>query len=366
MGTGLGIYYHLRPSSQSDDKVPLLPIVPPTTENEPAELPPTLSPNEERVSPTSRSTASDPSGSVTSFIATPPDSSEPIRPPTSKDLASYDENLALILKSIQNQRAAGAITLPQIASLLSSADKRDQVTGLTLAAGLGWPIDPSAFSSLSPEVILAALDFCRALFPAQNSRHLLEQWINWMGGLQVCGETAHTLLLEERLPLGGGTSALELMISVNEPGAVLVGLYEFAVHTNLPPTLRGEALLRLHDFIDPISGPNLVGDLLQQLREDRDPWTPRAERLLRWMEKPPISIRSFLEENPFPPEPGTLADLALYLAHEIRSGRKTFDSEAANNGYKAIRQLDAIPLSGEDRLACEYLKLRWDTVSPPP
>jgi len=169
----------------------------------------------------------------------PPDSEMPAIPPPVESAAGepvgYDARVSAMVGAIQAGRAAGPEAIRHASILLGSQNPMDQVGGLALMAGLGRPATPEDLRRYSPEVVLAAVDLCGSLFDDAPARALLGQWIEAMGGAQAAGEMAHTLLLESRLPYGGGSTALDMMMRINDPQAILVGLEEFAVQAGLPP-----------------------------------------------------------------------------------------------------------------------------------
>lgn len=194
-------------------------------------------------------------------------------------LAEYDNRLSALTQTIHTGHEAAAETKQQIPVLLESADPMDQVAGLALASGLD-PLDPERdYATYQPEVVLAAVDLCAAEFNETAAQSLLEVWMEDMGGPQTAAEMAHTLLLEARLPYGGGSTALELMIGVNDPQAIFVGLYEFAVNSRLPDPVRTEALVRLRDHVEPEAYTTYVRECIELAKENGDEWAAQAEQL---------------------------------------------------------------------------------------
>ena len=158
---------------------------------------------------------------------------------------------------------------------------------------------------------------------------------------------AHNLLLEARLPYGGGSTALDLMIGVNEPRAIFVGLLEFAVDSRLPGAIRSEALIRLRDYVDADAYPDHVRECVELAQEFGGDWLPRAQRLQTWIAAPAID-RAILENALAEPAPGALEDLDLLLRH---GGKSALDAETAAFLRFALADLDETAWSGPDQLA---------------
>lgn len=152
--------------------------------------------------------------------ATAPPPAAPL--PAGQKPATYDERIAALLDAVQAIRAAGPEASRNVPRLLASAEPQDQIAGLVLTAGLGPKDLQPDFSRHSPEAVLAAVDLCQALFGETPARRLLEQWQASVGGNPVAGEKAHDLLLAARLPYGGGATALELMVGVNDLQSILI------------------------------------------------------------------------------------------------------------------------------------------------
>jgi|GEM_PF-4324219 hypothetical protein len=282
---------------------------------------------------------------------TPPTTeSNPPEPPTTtrvlpsvalrgSALANYDERLSFLADSVL------AVLDGQ------SDDPLAVVVDLAQRAGLGQ-LDPATdYSRLPPEVVLAAIDLGAAQFGATAARALREQWETDLGGSRPAAETAHNLLLEARLPYGGGSAALEGMIGANEPSAILVGLHEFAVDSRLAGSVRSEALIRLREVVEPNAYPDHVREVVELAQEFGGDWLPRVQRLQTWMAAPAID-RAFLENALAPPAPGALEDLDLLVRH---GGGSALDAETAAFLRSALADLDEAAWSGPDRLAWRRL-----------
>jgi hypothetical protein len=137
-----------------------------------------------------------------------------------------------------------------------------------------------------PETWLAAADLSLHQDGPDAARTLLDHWIAGAGGPQAAGELAHTLLIEARLPHGGGNTALDLMESVNEPQAIFINLYEFAVNPRLPPEIRTASLRRLQARMEPAAYRDIVRECAQRARDGNDPWAVHPERLLEQLDSP--------------------------------------------------------------------------------
>lgn len=273
---------------------------------------------------------------------------------------SYDARIAAMVDIVQANRAMGPEAKQRISALLESPEPQNQASGLVLLAGLGMLEASYDVSKHSPEVVLAAVDLCESLFSDSAARALLGQWMERMGGAQTASEMAHRLLVEARLPLGGGSAALERMIGVNDPPSILVGLYEFAVNPDLPAATRTEALYLLRDHMESEAYANIVQDCTRQVREAGDAWIDRAERMLAWMARPSAPDRSFIESAFAQPNAGTLADLELFLRHEFQAGRLTLDSDTAAALRQSLARLDESSLAGPDRSAVQSLQRHLD------
>lgn len=204
-------------------------------------------------------------------------------PPTAlkgSALAEYDIRLSTLAQSIRSGRETEAETRLQVPALLESAVPMDQVTGLALMSGMG-PIDTQRnYAQYLPEVVLAAVDLSATEFNDTAARSLLDQWMADMGGPQTAAEMAHNLLIEARLPYGGGSTALDLMIGVNDPPSIFVGLFEFAVNPRLPGPVRTEALVRMRDHVEPAHYEKYVRECVELARERDEEWANHAEQLL--------------------------------------------------------------------------------------
>ena len=278
---------------------------------------------------------------------------EPAAPPAVA--ASYDQRIAALLAAVQNRRAAGdAAVRRQIPALLASNDPLDAIVGLALLAGAGaWELLPAGSGS-TPEIALAAADLCAALFEPQVARDLLVQWMARAGGPQAAGEKAHDLLLKAHLPYGGGSAALDFMQNVNDPQAIFIGLYEFAVDPRLPGAVRSEALVRLRARMEPDAYRDLVRECAERARADDEDWALRAERLQARLDA--AVDRRFVETELADPYPGFVEDLELQLRYGLAEERLDLTAETAAFFRDALVRLDAAALSGPDRAAA--LRLR--------
>ena len=249
-------------------------------------------------------------------------------------LADYDERLSFLADSIL------AVDDNQ------SKEPLDEVVALAQGAGLGQLDTAADLARLPPEVVLAAIDLCAAQYGEGAARNLRERWEAALGGHRAAGETAHNLLLEARLPYGGGSAALDGMIGVNEPSAIVVGLHEFAVDSRLPGSVRSEALIRLRDYVEPADYRAHLEEVVELAHEFGGGWVPRAERLQTWTEA--ALDRAFFENALAAPAPGALEDLALL----VRYGKTgALDAETAAFLRSALATLDETAWSGPDRLA---------------
>ena len=281
---------------------------------------------------------------------------EPPSTPMPKDPAAYAARISGVVANIQANRTAGSTTSQQISALLDSAAPQDQVAGLVLLAGLGR-LEPSYdMSPYAPEAVLAAVDLCAAMFSDSAARALLDQWIASAGGAQTAGEMAHTLLLEARLPYGGGSTALEMMIGINDPPSVMAGLYEFAVNEKLPPATRTEAFFLLRDHLVNATYQDIVKDCTEQMQQAGDAWLARLERLLGWMGNSSPVDRAFIQNAFAQPADGLVEDLALFLEHEIQAGKLTLDADAQAALRETLVNLDETALSGADLAALQRLE----------
>ena len=271
------------------------------------------------------------------------------------DSAAYDQRIAALVAAVQTRRAAGADEARrQIPGLLVSNDPRDVIAGLALLAGLdAWDLRPD-FSRYAPEIPLAAADLCAALFDPAPANALLVQWKVRAGGSQAAGEKAHDLLLKANLPFGGGSAALDLMQSVNDPQAIFIGLYEFAVDPRLSGAIRTEALVRLRGRMEPDAYLDLVRECAERARQDDEDWALRAERLQARLDA--AVDRRFVDVELARPYPGLVEDLELYLRDGFESGRLDVDPETAAFFRDSLDKLDAAALAGPDRAAAQRLR----------
>ena len=286
---------------------------------------------------------------------------EPSPAPLAKDPAAYAARISSVVAIIQANRAAGPEARQRISALLESPALQDQVAGLVLLAGLGLLDASYDLTPYPPAAVLAAVDLCGSMFADSAARGLLDQWIAGAGGAQTAGETAHTLLLEARLPYGGGATALELMIGINDPSSVMAGLYEFAVNDKLPPATRTEAFFLLRDHLVNATYEDLVKDCTEQMQQTGDKWLERLERLLGWMGNSSPVDRAFIQNAFAQSSPGLVEDLELYLRHEIQAGRLALDAEAKATLRETLGNLDVAALSGSDQAALQRLQRQLDS-----
>ena len=278
---------------------------------------------------------------------------EPAAPPAGA--ISYDQRIAALLAAIETRRATGeAAVRRQIPALLASTDPMDPIVGLALLAGFkAWDLQPD-WATFAPEIPLAAADLCAALFEPQVARDLLVQWMARAGGPQAAGEKAHDLLLKANLPCGGGSAALDFMQGANDPQAIFIGLYEFAVDPRLPGAVRSEALVRLRARMEPDAYRDLVRECAERARADDEDWALRAERLQTRLDA--AVDRRFVETELADPYPGLVEDLELQLRYGLAEERLDLTAETAAFFRDALVRLDAAALSGPDRAAA--LRLR--------
>ena len=295
--------------------------------------------------------------------ATAPPPAAPL--PAAPKPATYDERIAALLDAVQTVRSAGPEASRNVSHLLASAGPQDQVAGLVLTAGLGSANFQADFSRHSPETALAAVDLCQALLGEAPARRLLEQWQASVGGNPAAGEKAHDLLLAARLPYGGGATALELMVGVNDPQSILIGLYEFAVDPHLPAAVRTEALVRLRDHMDVETFQNIAQTCIAQVQEAKDEWAPRAERLREWALAPVVD-RRFVDGALSRPYPGLVADLESHLRRGLAAERVQMDREAAVYFRETLANLPPAGLTGPDRAAALSLRRQLDSWQPAP
>ena len=274
--------------------------------------------------------------------------------------ADYADGIAAMVAAIQ----AGRTLDPEaIAMLLKSPDPKDQVSGLALMAGLG-SLDGQYDCTRHPvEVVLAAVDLCGSLFGDAAAQTLLGAWTERMGGAQSAGEAAHTQLLEVWLPYGGGSTALDLMMSVNDAPSILAGLCDFALNVELPPSIRADAFIRLRDQMDLEAYRQYIQQWVGQAEEDGGPWASRAERLAELVESSSAALSGpdgtglrWFEESLARPYPGMVEDFELYLRHETRAGRLVLDAETAAALQESVEDLDKTSLAGPDVAAWHRLQ----------
>ena len=280
----------------------------------------------------------------------------------------YDIRLTVMVGIIQSVRASGAEVGEHVPVLLASAEPMEQASGLALMAGLGMQTVPHDLGAYSPEVVLAAVDLCGALFDDSSAQSLLAEWMESMGGARTAGEMAHTLLLEDQLPYGGGSAALDLMVSVNDPQAILVGLRLFAVDADLPSATRTEALLMLRNHMGFEAYRDFVRSCVERARQEGSAWAPRAARLLERVEGPPAVLSgpqsidlAFIENALARSYPGGVEDLELYLRREAQAGRVNMDAEAKAFFSESLADLDETTLAGPDLAALQRLRRQLDS-----
>ena len=272
-----------------------------------------------------------------------------------------DRNVGAVLDLAQAVDRTAPDARQRAAELFAADDMPSQVAGLALLAGQGWLDAQTDWTRVAPETALAAVDLCGALFGAEPADGLLEQWMAGAGGAQAAGEAAHRLLLESRLPCGGGSAALDLMQSVNDPQAIWVGLQEFAVNAALPASVRTEALLRVCALGKEGENLEFARQCVELARGNGDAWAVRAERVLDGQAKlpaagQPAGLDLLWSSDAFAePYPGMVEDVELLLRQGLSSGQLQVDAAAA--GLRtAVANLDEATLSGPDRLALRHLR----------
>ena len=278
-----------------------------------------------------------------------------------KDPAAYAARISAVVAVIQANRAPGPEARQRISALLESPAPQDQVAGLVLLAGLGLLDASYDLTPYPPAAVLAAVDLCGSMFSDSAARSLLDRWIAGAGGAQTAGETAHTLLLEARLPYGGGSTALEMMIGINDPSAVMAGLYEFAVNDKLPPATRTEAFFLLRDHLVNATYGDIVKDCTAQMQQTGDKWLERLERLLGWMGTSSPVDRTFIQNALARPAAGLVEDFELFLRHEIQAGRLVLNADAKAALRETLGNLDIAVLSGSDQAAWQRLQRQLDS-----
>lgn len=215
----------------------------------------------------------------------------------------------------------------------------------------------------APELWLAAVDLCNALFDETAARRLLEQWQAFMGGAQIAGETAHDLLLAARLPYGGGTTALQLMIGVNDPQAIAIGLYEFAVNDELPAATRSEALVLLREHALPSADVNVIQTCAEQVQQTGNAWSRRAQTLRAWLEPDFVLDRRFVENTFAKPYPGLITDLESYCRNASRTGRLNLAEDTLNAFRNSLDSIEKKSFSGSDMVARASLQRCLDALA---
>ena len=279
----------------------------------------------------------------------------PAARPTETPLAEYDARLSALAEAVHIGRDPGPESRPRMSALLESPEPMDQVVGLAQMASLGQLDARTDMARYRPETVLAAVDLCASQFGDSEAQILLDQWTADMGGAQAAAEMAHNLLIEAWLPYGGGSTALELMIGVNEPRAIFVGLFEFAVNSRLPDATQTEALIRLRDHVEPEAYRGYVRECADIARENGDEWAVRANRLLERLDVA-AADGSSVETALAQPYPGMVEDLELDLRHGIRTGRVKLDSKTAAAFRKALATLDESSLPKPDGIALRRLR----------
>ncbi len=268
------------------------------------------------------------------------------------------------MNRIQTLRSDVPEARRQVPGLLASANPQDQVCGLVLMAGLGLGDAARPDQARhAPELWLAAVDLCNALFDEPAARSLLEQWQAFMGGTQAAGEAAHNLLLEARLPYGGGTTALQLMIGINDPQAIAIGLYEFAVNDQLPPSVRTEALILLREHAPPSADVDVIQTCAEQVQQTGDAWSQRAQALRAWLEPDFVLDRRFVENTFAKPYPGLVTDLESYCRNASRTGRLTMAEDTLNAFRNSLDSTEKSSLSGSDMVALASLQRCLDALA---
>jgi len=242
----------------------------------------------------------------------------------------------------------------------------DQVAGLALMAGRDASIIRHRLTGHSPEVILAAVDLCDSLFDEDSARALRETWVDQMGGPPAAGETAHTLLMEARLPFGGGSTALELIGSVLQQTEG-VWLRIFSVNPDLPPDIRTESLIRLHDQMDPQEYRDYIRLCAEQAEQEGDPWSIRARQVLEWVDAPAslfpaeAAVDGNSDDDLAHLPPGGIADLERLLFHGLQNGWLQMDADSARRLGASISSMDESSFSGPDQAALLRLRRHVDS-----
>lgn len=270
--------------------------------------------------------------------------------------------IAAIAQTIQEIQALGPDALPRIRSLLDSADPADQVAGLASLAGLAMPGILPDVSRHPPEVVLAAVDHCQAFYGNSAAERLLESWKAQEGGSRTAGETAHTLLMEARLPYGGGPVALDALDGVLEQTKV-AWLRIFANDAELPSSIRAESIFRLGRHSDPKEFQDFLRSCVEQASADGESWGIRIDRIGKWMEQPAPLDRAFIEAAFAQPDPGTLEDIGFYWDRAFQAGDGEMDAETAAFLRETLEKLDETGLEGPDRMALHRLLRRLDAAA---
>lgn len=275
----------------------------------------------------------------------------------------YDVRLTVMVGIVQTVRASGSEAGKHVPVLLASSIPMEQASGLALMAGLEMSDVPHDLSTYAPEVVLASVDLCGALFGDASAQALLAEWTESMGGARPAGELAHSLLLESQLPYGGGSAALDLMARVNDPQATWVGLRLVAADAGLPAATRTEALLRLRDHMGFQAYRDFVRASVDRARQAGDAWASRAVRLLERLEGPPEVMSgpqrvnpAFIDNALSRSDSGDIEDLELYLRREIPTGRVLMDAEAKAYFRESLADLDEAGLAGPDLAALQRLR----------
>lgn len=268
------------------------------------------------------------------------------------------EGAMSLLERVKQMSDAGGGT-DAAKAWLTSASPAEQAAGLAMLAGRGRLDEVADLASFSPSSVLAALDASHAAFGAEAHQSLLTRWIEAVGGIETAGVTAHTLLLEGDLELGGGLTALDLMEQVNEPAAIFVGLRGFVVDPYLDSTTRLEALLRLRQHMAFEEYQAFVEHARERAAGETGLWPLRLARFREHIEGPPTvqdgPVRfddEFLRLAVTRPYPTLLQDLEMFLRHAAAAGRLQVGSLPS---WNPAEQLSAAASSAAEELAAQRL-----------
>lgn len=299
----------------------------------------------------------------------PPSAAEPVADEESSlQSAGHDANIAAMLHIVQGVTGTEPEIRRRISELLESKDPLQQAGGLALSAGQGTLEASTDVSGCSPQVLLGAMDLTGNLFGNDPRNALLGRWENSMGGAQTAGEKAHRLLIESRLPYGGGSTALELMQNVNDPQAISAGLREFALNEELPLSIRAESLLLLRNHLENKAYQEFVHICVQEAAqwEAGSAWENRLARLREWADAipagAPLMVDSGFVAKTFSSSyPGLVEDVECLLRYGLQGGWVQLDASAATPLRESIAKLDETILTGPDLSALHRLRREMGT-----